>query len=685
MKISRVAKILFAALIFAMGMMGLQLLTQKFVKMLGQDMSGLGQGVLHYYPSIAATEGLKLLTAMTIVSLPFVTLIYNAWYEGDKRRRFARICTLIVCTGLGSLLIFTGSYLKFPALYEMFFPDFVNRLVFRSARFLVPRWLETAGWILLVVPGVVAARSTAGKITLGAVALAIGGLIFNVSDFSYWGSPNLAQHPGRPNIFIFAVDSLRYDRLRNRQILPEISALLEDSQTVVYEDHQVGIPRTFPSWVEILQGRYAAETGIRHMFPGLINLRQRMKTLPHALTDLGYETSVVSDFAGDIFPRFDSGFKRVKAPAMNLETMIQVSTDLMFPAFFPVLLTHYGRSLFSSLDESPSFADPAWLAERAKAEVYQADGRPIFLTVFFSTAHFPYAAPWPFYWAKSDSNYGGPFRFQKNPDISGKGGEPRPDDVAQVRALYDGALMAIDSSIGSLIATLKGAGVYDDSMIIITADHGEDLFDSGPIHGHGEHLVGDKVVHVPLVIKFPREAHVLRNSVAATSRSIDIAPTILKYLAQNASYMTGISLLDGVLNDNNTRAERESLSETGIWFSNRGSSHFQKARIDYPSISQLLSFDPGGTKEIVLNEKFENVIVTAKHRALTYGDYKIIYMPTSNGVSFQLFNRRVDPGNLHDLAGEQPEVFSSMKDRLLKTLEGLEAKDQIVQGYTVPR
>jgi arylsulfatase A-like enzyme len=665
--------------------MGAQLLLQSFVRVLGQDLSSLSDGVLQYYPSIAALETVKIIFAVSIAFVPILWALDSALTI--SRRTNGRIRYYVVLTGIfsGFFSALFASYLQFPALYENYLPERINTAVFYLSDKLTPTSLNIAALCLFIFAGFAATElKFANKRTLGGCAVIV--LLFSVAITA--ASPMTGQYvhdTKRPNILFIAVDSLRFDKIRDSTLMPRVGELLKLPTTASFLDHHVGIPRTFPSWVEILEGKYGAQTGIRHMFPGLLQLRKRTVTLPHILGDLGYETSVVSDFAGDIFPRFDTGFQVVKAPAMNLQTMIQVNVDMMFPLFFPVLLTHLGRTIFSSLDESPAFADPDWLSTKAIVNMNQTMNKPFFMTVFFSTAHFPYATPWPFYSSHSNKDYRGAFKFQKNPDVNGKGVQISGEDVEQVRNLYNGALGAIDASIGKLLDELRDKDLLKDTMIIVTADHGEDLFDSGNIHGHGEHLIGDTVLHVPWVLKFPDTVAVNQRNIGTLSRSIDIAPTILDFLGQNHSMMEGMSLLPTVLQGITQSTPDGSYSETGIWFSNKGNSHFQKMRLDYPSISQLLSFDPGGTKEVILNEKYEHIIETAKHRSLTLGDYKIIYMPTAEGIVYKLFDRRTDPENLHDLASAEPEALALMTAKFLSTVEKLEGPDRLVQGYVVQK
>jgi hypothetical protein len=130
---------------------------------------------------------------------------------------------------------------------------------------------------------------------------------------------------------------------------------------------------------------------------------------------------------------------------------------------------------------------------------------------------------------------------------------------------------------------------------------------------------------------------------------------------------------------------RSAYSETGIWFSRSGEGFFQAQRLDYPGISRLLSFDQGYSGEIVLDPRFEKIIVTAKHRSLIFGDYKIIYIPTPMGVKYELYNRRLDPENLIDLSKTDPIRLNDMRARLMETIQRLEKNIAILDDFVVPR
>lgn len=102
------------------------------------------------------------------------------------------------------------------------------------------------------------------------------------------------------------------------------------------------------------------------------------------------------------------------------------------------------------------------------------------------------------------------------------------DDIRMTIYFYDRALYCLDTYIGLLLKKIQKMGLYKNSMIIITSDHGEEFMEHGKIsHGWG-HSLYDELIRVPLIIKFPGEKY--KDSVDKQVQIIDILPTILRYL-----------------------------------------------------------------------------------------------------------------------------------------------------------
>jgi len=102
---------------------------------------------------------------------------------------------------------------------------------------------------------------------------------------------------------------------------------------------------------------------------------------------------------------------------------------------------------------------------------------------------------------------------------------PSPETTAMLRAIYLGMVAELDHHFGRIIAHLKARGQYDDTLIVVTSDHGELL---GDHHGWGKMHYVDAAFRVPLVIRPPGGVRASR--VTHPTESIDVTPTILDLL-----------------------------------------------------------------------------------------------------------------------------------------------------------
>jgi arylsulfatase A-like enzyme len=102
-------------------------------------------------------------------------------------------------------------------------------------------------------------------------------------------------------------------------------------------------------------------------------------------------------------------------------------------------------------------------------------------------------------------------------------GMPRRD-LDHVIALYDAEIRFTDSQIGVLVDEVKALGLLDRTLVVITADHGEEFFEHGK-KGHRKALY-DESVRVPLIMRYPPLVPSGRR-VGSQVRLVDVAPTIL--------------------------------------------------------------------------------------------------------------------------------------------------------------
>jgi arylsulfatase A-like enzyme len=160
---------------------------------------------------------------------------------------------------------------------------------------------------------------------------------------------------------------------------------------------------------------------------------------------------------------------------------------------------------------------------------------PFFLFLHYWDVHYDYAPPPPFD-TLFDPNYTG--------EISGRDffHDPRivegmpARDLQHVLALYDGEIAFTDSYIGRLFELLKRLGIYENSIIVVTSDHGDEFFEHG-CKGHRNNLF-DETLCVPLIIKFPHgnlrpdlgPRLPLGTRIAEQVSIVDIVPTFLDCL-----------------------------------------------------------------------------------------------------------------------------------------------------------
>ena len=194
------------------------------------------------------------------------------------------------------------------------------------------------------------------------------------------------------------------------------------------------------------------------------------------------------------------------------------------------------------------------------------------------------------------------------------------DQIDLVNCLYDSAITYADAQVDGILNHLDRRGILDDTLVVITSDHGESLGEKG-LYKHA--YLYENNLMVPLIFLFPRNLHggtVVDQQVA----TVDIVPTILDTLGIEApAGIDGETLLPLLENDDAHRHRPEAWSYAA--YENRGVS----IRID------------DQTKFI-----FNNTAPSDAH-----------------GVE-ELFELISDPGEVHNLAGADPETSARLRDRL---------------------
>jgi arylsulfatase A-like enzyme len=258
-----------------------------------------------------------------------------------------------------------------------------------------------------------------------------------------------------------------------------------------------------------------------------------------------------------------------------------------------------------------------------------AEESPFFAYIHYFDPHAPYAPPEPYDRRYVDPAYDGePMEWY--PSYNGflpfDRGEELPEQKLQNMVdLYDGSINYADECIGVLLQSLKERELYENTLILVTSDHGEEFFDHGG-YGHGKSL-HEEVVGVPLIVKLPESlAHVGR--LPQQVRHIDILPTILDVcgLTPLASAQ-GISLLSCL-------PGREDVADS------------------LPAFSEV------------------NKTADIHARSLRDGRYKVVRAERPGSRVDMLFDTAEDPLEMNNLAEEEPKVLQNL----------LEAMEQVRQG-----
>lgn len=210
------------------------------------------------------------------------------------------------------------------------------------------------------------------------------------------------------------------------------------------------------------------------------------------------------------------------------------------------------------------------------------------------------------------------------------------EDRVSLSALYDGEVRMADEVVNEIYSFLAAQGLLERTILVITADHGDELMDHGFIGHASTNLAGtlyDEIIHVPLIMRYPGAIPSGR-VVEQVVESIDVMPTLLELARLEASpWAQGKSLLPLM------RSGQTSDEEQIVAFSESCPCGYQ-CKADDPS------------REVRL------VSVRSRH-------WKLI-LTHAQGVSTSvLYNLREDPRELRNVADKHPAVVNEMKDLLL--------------------
>ncbi len=421
-------------------------------------------------------------------------------------------------------------------------------------------------------------------------------------------APIAAPPPtGRPNVIVYLIDALRADHLGcygyPKAVSPAIDAFAR--QAVLFENAISQSSWTRSSVASIFTGLWPLTHGTNRRNQVLSDAAL---TLPEILRDHGYRTAA---FIGNPNVSGAFGFKQ---GFDDYKCWIGDPVDGM----------------------EVTEAALAWLDEHA------GEGRPFFLYLHTIDPHSPYDPP-AAYRERFAPEVSEPGRYQprrlRNRARSGRG-ELTDDLLAGMLGLYDAEIAFNDDAFGALRDGLEARGLFEEAVILLLSDHGEEFHDHGRLE-HGQTLF-DESLRVPMILKLGAAGPALR--LKQPVQHVDVLPTLLDALGlPPPAAMEGDSLLG--------------------------------------RIARAGGSAPAGPRRVFSYLHLEG----AARVSLIDGDWKLIqHRAGDHLIHPQLFDLSHDPLERTNLAGQRPlrtrYLTAAMRHRLLAEGPRLESEETLIDG-----
>lgn len=402
-------------------------------------------------------------------------------------------------------------------------------------------------------------------------ALVIGALLLI-------GSCSPVGREKRDNVVMIVIDTIRPDRLGCYGFPLPTSPNIDElaSRGTVFTQAITSAPVTLPSVCSMLTSTYPVSHNVR--YNGMFFLSPSSTTLAEILRERGYRTGAfIGGFPLDSRFRVDQGF--------------EVYDDDFSGSAKKGKRTWIGHEVgdFERLAEEVNARVFPWL-EEVKDERF-------FLMVHYFDPHWPYEPPGPY-----DEQFESP---------------------------YNGEVAYTDAAVGALLRRLDELGLMENTLIVLTGDHGESLGAHNELT-HGEFLF-DTTVLIPLILQHHDRIPKGRR-IDAMVRSIDIMPTVLDFLDIKGSPQSqGVSLLPAL---RGTPEEHPVLLETMLPY----------YEIDGPDDAPV------------------------RVSGLRTGEWKLVYATLEKDGQpawiGELYNVRNDPLELFNVAERNPDTFGRLMNQM---------------------
>ena len=308
--------------------------------------------------------------------------------------------------------------------------------------------------------------------------------------------------PEGPNVVFITIDTLRADHLGcygyDRDTSPFIDSLAREG--TVFQDTSAPAAWTKPSTGTLLTGLYPSRHGALY-HGSKLQVPEGHQTLAEAFQERGYVTAgfVSNPNVKQVFD-FDRGFDLFfDSPVKDTVTLACIRGTLFGNVLMRLLRHQFNWKYENDVMAMNRHVEP-WLQKNAQQR--------FFLYVHYIDPHIPYSPP---------ASYRDDYARDHGLVVFNE----RKEKVGIDR--YDAEIRYTDDGIRELVGALKASGVWDNTLFLITSDHGEEFFEHGVL-GHGYSLY-QGVIHVPLIFHGPGVPQ--DTVVTSPVQNVDLAATVL--------------------------------------------------------------------------------------------------------------------------------------------------------------
>ncbi len=310
-----------------------------------------------------------------------------------------------------------------------------------------------------------------------------------------------------PNVLLVSFDTLRADRTgcygAERDTTPNLDRLAERS--LLFETVWAASPYTLPSHVSMFSGQLPSVHGVQS--PGFAINPERTSLLAELLRQRGWSTGAFTA-GGFLDPSFGfaSGFESysVLDPVLWLDSPHVQGALARFP----------DRDLQLAAEQQPNIE--AWLEDHAQESFF------LFLHTYAAHQFDPPPQSLARIQAEPVDREGTDAKvFAHLFDHS----QPDASEAERLLEIYDATVHQADTALGSWLETLERLGLADDTIIVVTSDHGKEFGEHGATnHGHSLH---EELIRVPLILHLPGQP---ARRIEEAAMHADLLPTLLDAL-----------------------------------------------------------------------------------------------------------------------------------------------------------